>query len=313
MSGELKPEGWLCGSHENTAAFASHATLHEAYTQGKILEARATVCDSAHNLLVDCGCMRGIIPKNECAMGIEDGTTREIAIISRVNKPVCFKVTGFKADSAGNPYAILSRRIVQQHCIETYINKLTSGDVIDARVSHLEPFGCFVDIGCGVASLIPIDTISVSRISHPIDRFKPGQDIRAVVKSVDDYGRISLTHKELWGTWSENAALFSSGETVAGIVRSVEEYGIFVELTPNLAGLAELRAGVRPGQQTSVYIKNIIKEKMKVKLIIVDSFDAQYTAAAPPYFFKGDHMSHWQYSPEGCGKSIETVFEAKPL
>ncbi|MEG1761815.1 MAG: S1 RNA-binding domain-containing protein [Hydrogenoanaerobacterium sp.] len=309
MIGVLKPEGKLCEAPENIAAFKSLAALQEAYLQGRILEARATVCDSAHNLLVDCGCLRGLMPKNECAIGIEEGTTREIAIISRVNKPVCFKITGFTQAPDGSTCALLSRRAVQRHCIENYINKLCPGDVIDARVTHLEPFGCFVDIGCGVASLIPIDAISVSRISHPCDRFKTGQDIKAVVKSVDSYGRISLTHKELWGTWSENAALFKSGETVAGVVRSVEEYGVFVELTPNLAGLAELRAGVHPGQQTSVYIKNLIKDKMKVKLIIVDSFDAQYIAAAPPYFFNGEHMSQWQYSPDGCGKTIETIFD----
>lgn len=311
MNALLKPEGWLCDLPENAAAFASPATLQEAQAQGRILEARALICDSAHNLIVDCGCMRGMIPKNECALGIEDGSTREIAIISRVNKPVCFRVTGFRQGSDNNRYALLSRRAVQQQCLEAYIKRLAPGDVIDARVTHLEPFGCFVDIGCGVASLIPIDAISVSRISHPSDRFATGQDIRAVVKSVDSSGRVSLSHKELWGTWDENAALFHSGETVAGVVRSVEEYGVFVELTPNLAGLAEPREGVRPGQQTSVYIKNLIRDKMKVKLIIVDSFDARYTAAAPPYFFAGGHLARWRYSPEGCGKVIESVFDSE--
>ena len=57
-------------------------------------------------------------------------------------------------------------------------------------------------------------------------------NIRAVVKSIEN-GRITLSHKELLGTWEENVALFSAGETVAGIVRSVEPYGIFVELSPN--------------------------------------------------------------------------------
>ncbi|WP_312645269.1 S1 RNA-binding domain-containing protein [Hydrogenoanaerobacterium sp.] len=309
MNALFKPEGWLCDNPENAAAFSSLVSLQEACTQGRILEARALICDSAHNLIVDCGCIRGIIPKNECAIGIEDGSTREIAIISRVNKPVCFRITEFRKGNDNNTYALLSRRVVQQQCIETYINRLTAGDIIDARVTHLEPFGCFVDVGCGVASLIPIDAISVSRISHPGDRFRNGQDIRAVVKSVDSYGRISLSHKELWGTWEENAALFHSGETVAGIVRSVEEYGVFVELTPNLAGLAEPREGVRPGQHTSVYIKSLIREKMKVKLIIVDSFDAQYAVTTPPYFISGNHISRWQYSPDGCGKIIETRFE----
>ena len=120
------------------------------------------------------------------------------------------------------------------------------GDIIPARVTHLEQFGCFVDVGCGIPSLIPIDAISVSRISHPSDRFKVGQDIKVIIKSLDN-GRIWLSHKELFGTWSENAAMFKTGETVSGIVRSVEDYGIFIELTPNLAGLAEPRHEVSVG------------------------------------------------------------------
>jgi len=51
---------------------------------------------------------------------------------------------------------------------------------------------------------------------------------------------------------------------VAGIVRSVESYGIFVELTPNLAGLAELKENVHAGQQASVFIKSILPNRMKV-------------------------------------------------
>ena len=65
-------------------------------------------------------------------------------------------------------------------------------------------------------------------------------DIKAVIKSVEN-GRISLSHKELLGTWEENAERFCAGETVSGIIRSVENYGAFVELTPNLAGLAETK------------------------------------------------------------------------
>jgi small subunit ribosomal protein S1 len=103
----------------------------------------------------------------------------------------------------------------------------------------LESFGCLCRHRLRHPSLIPIDAISISRISHPRDRFRPGQDIKAIVRAVEPDGRISLSHKELLGTWSENAALFSPGETVAGIVRSIEDYGVFVELTPPLAGLAE--------------------------------------------------------------------------
>ena len=155
---------------------------------------------------------------------------------------------------------------------------------------------------------MPIDSISVSRIGHPSDRFSIGDNIKAVVKSIDEQGRICLSHKELLGTWEENAKLFEIGETVAGTIRSIENYGIFVELTPNLAGLAEPKENVKPGQQASVFIKNLIPDKMKVKLIIVDSFDASYKIKTPEYFIKDEHIDYWRYSPESSNKLIETNF-----
>ena len=305
------PEGYLLQTEENTAAFSSPAALKEAFHAGKTLEARALICDKAHDLHVDLGVMRGVIPRAEGALGLDDGSVRDIAVISRVGKPVMFRITGFAADENGRPLALLSRRAVQNACMETYVAHLQSGDVIDAVVTHLEPFGVFCDIGAGISALMPIDTISVSRIPHPAARFTPGQRIKAVVKGIDDTGRITLSYKELLGTWEENAAFFKPGETVPGIVRSVERYGIFVELRPNLAGLAEYVPGVTPGQHASVYIKNLIPERMKIKLILVDFFDAVYPNPKPQYFFSGTHIDRWVYSPPGCDKTIETVF-ARP-
>lgn len=304
---EFYPEGRLIDKADNINALKSMAHLSEACYDGRILEARAVVCDSDHNLVVDLGIMKGIIPREEGAVGIKEGTVRDIAVISRVNRPVCFVVTGFEKNEKGATVAILSRRQAQQRCIDNYIKNLKPGDVIDARVTHLEPFGAFADIGCGVVSLMPIDTISVSRIDHPRERFTVGMDIKAIVKFIEN-GRISLTHKELLGTWEENAKRFSAGETVAGIVRSVEEYGAFVELAPNLAGLAEAKEGIKPGYQASVYIKNIIPSRMKVKLIIIDTFEYAYKPKPPKYFFTGEHMDSFLYSPAVSDKIIETVF-----
>ncbi len=308
MSKQFFPEGMLIDSTDNRLSIKNLSSLQEAMCQGKILEARAVICDSHHNLIIDFGSFKGLIPREEGALGIDDGSTRDIAIISRVNKPVCFKVTGFDRVSDGKTIPILSRRAAQLACMKNYITKLVPGDIISARVTHLEPFGCFVDIGCGIPSLIPIDAISISRISHPADRFVPGQEIRGVVRSIDPKGRICLTHKELLGTWCENAAMFVSGETVAGVVRSVESYGVFVELAPNLAGLAEPRDNVIPGQQASVYIKSLIPEKMKVKLVIVDAFDARYHPIIPRYFIEEGHIDQWRYSPDCADKLIETIF-----
>lgn len=301
------PEGQQAFNAENIKSTSSYSALEEAMITQKILEAKVLCCDANHNLHIDLGIMRGIIPRECGALGIEQGKVRDIALISRVGKSVCFTVTNLLQSNEGKPYALLSRSQAQKICMENYINHLMPGDVIDAVVTHLDSFGAFCDIGCGVIALLPIDAISVSRISHPKDRFFAGQKIKAAVKSISADGRITLTHKELLGTWEENVAAITSGQTVSGVVRSIEDYGIFIELAPNLAGLAEPRENVFTGQTASVYIKSIIPEKMKIKLIIIDSFGS---AELPKidYFINDDHIDCWQYSPDVCTKVIATDF-----
>lgn len=301
------PEGALVHTPENKAALQNAESLLEAARRGKVLEAVAVKCDAAHDLHVDLGCMRGVIPRAEGADGIREGSVRDIALISRVGKPVCFVVTALTHDAAGAPVALLSRAAAQKKCREEYLSALCPGDVIDAVVTHLESFAAFCDVGAGVSAMLPIDAISVSRIPHPNARLRVRQQIRAAVRARDEFGRLLLTHRELLGTWEENAALFAAGETVPGIVRSVESYGVFVELTPNLAGLAEYNDAAAAGQSCAVYIKSILPQSMKIKLIIVDTAGS---AGAPAlrYFFTGRHMDRFVYSPPQCPRVIETVF-----
>lgn len=304
---DFLPEGCLMETQENNMYMESVSSLCEAYRDRKILEARATVCDSMHNLTVDLGCIKGIIPRKEGALGIKEGKVRDIAVISRVNRPVSFVITGFDRDESGATVALLSRESAQKRCMDNFVSNLRVGDIVDAKITHLETFGAFADIGCGIVALLPIDAISVSRIEHPAERFTVGMDIKAVIKSIEN-GRISLSHKELLGTWEENVRNFQAGETVAGVIRSIENYGAFVELAPNLAGLAESKEGIRTGQQASVYIKSIIPDKMKIKLIIVETFDYKYSPSKPKYYFEGSHMDEFLYSPENCEKRIVSCF-----
>ena len=304
---QYNPEGWLINTLNNKKWLSSPATLSDAKKCEEILEGNVIMCDAEHNLIVDLGCMRGVIPRCEGAIGIDRGDVRDIALISRVGKPVCFTVTDIKTDNFGKPYALLSRKEAQKKCVEDSIKSKQSGMIINARVTHLESFGAFCDIGCGIVALLPIDAISVSRISHPGDRFSVGEDLKVIIKSIDTQNRITLTHKELLGSWEENIANFSEGQTVSGIIRSVESYGVFVELAPNLAGLAEPKIGAATGMTASVYIKSIIPEKMKVKLIIIDCFESDYSLPIK-YFYAGEKIDFWRYSPENCIKNIYTDF-----
>lgn len=281
--------------------------LKSAMLKEEVLESRVLLCDKEHNLHVDLGIARGIIPRNEGAIGIADGSVRDIALISKVNKPVCFIITDIEQDEYGNYIAILSRRAVQEKCQSEFLDKLVEGDIIDATVTHLENFGVFIDIGAGINALIPIDMLSVSRINHPCERVSEGQEIKTVLRKREPE-KLTFSLKELLGTWQENASLFSAGETVTATVRSIESYGVFIELAPNLAGLAELQDNLFVGQQVAVYIKSVIPEKMKIKLVIVESFGKESTPSPLTYFCNSNHMDSWKYSPISSVKEIGTNF-----
>lgn len=304
---EYLPEGWLVGSPRNIAYLKNYDTLAKALAEKAILEARCTLCDEDMNLYIDLGFCTGIIPPGECGYS-PNGRIKDIAVLSRVGKPVCFMVTDIVNCPDGSIKPILSRRKAQEECMSEYVSSLVPGDIINAKMTHFESYGGFADIGCGIISLMSIDCMSVSRIAHPSDRFYIGQRIKAVVRTaVDENGYISLSHRELLGSWEENAKDFSPGQTVAGIIRSVESYGVFVELTPNLAGLAEYRSDVAPGMYAAVYIKSIIPERMKIKLVIVDV--GEKARAADKYDYPpATRIDRWLYSPLTSSKVIETVF-----
>lgn len=164
----------------------SKEALLAAAQDGSILQATAARCDVQHNLIIPLDGMTGIMPREECALGIDTGKTREIAILSRVGKPVSFQVLRIRGD-----VAYVSRKRAQQRAFEYLLHK-RPGDILPVRVTHLEPFGAFVDAGCGLVSLIGIENLSVSRIFHPSDRVQVGQQLYAVLSDIDaDTGRIS--------------------------------------------------------------------------------------------------------------------------
>jgi len=302
------PEGKILKDAENINYFKDINSLKDAQKNGVTLEYKANICDTEHNLILNFNGIKAVVKREECAIGIKEGTVRDIAIISRVNKPICFKVKEMTTTDDGNDIVYLSRKDAQVECTNNYIHNLNVGDIIPAKVTHLDTFGAFVDIGCGIISLIPIDLISISRISHPKDRFFIGQDIMCIIKSISSDGKICLSHKELLGTWDENIANFNVGETVKGIVRSIESYGIFIELSPNLAGLSEFSENVKIGDTATVYIKNIIPDKMKIKLVLIDTIEDDIQYEDFDYYLECKHIDSWVYSPSECAKIIETIF-----
>ena len=148
----------------------SLAELRTAMEQGDILESTALRCDAAHTLHFSLNGIAGVMPRQEAVAPWISGADRDIAVLSRVGKPTCFTVQSVEADEKGAPLVRLSRRAAQEKIMDHFLTSLTPGDLLAGRVTRLEPFGAFVDVGCGVVAMLPIEHISVSRISHPKDR-----------------------------------------------------------------------------------------------------------------------------------------------
>ena len=151
-------------------------------------------------------------------------------------------------------------------------NNYKEGKKVKGIVKNIKPYGAFIEIEGGVVGLAHIEDLSIARIKTPYERLQIGQKVDVVVKSIEkNTGRITLSYKETLGTWEENANKFSKGMKTKGIIRETEKNknGIFIELTPNLVGMAEYEDGLEYGKTVDVLIKKIEKEKKKVKLLIV--------------------------------------------
>ncbi len=153
-----------------------------------------------------------------------------------------------------------------------YQKEIEEGSVVKGTVKNIRKFGAFVEIEQGPVGLLHIEDISVSRIKSPEERFSIGQKIDVMIKSIDKQNnKVVLTYKELLGNWDDNVKDYNEKTVVEGIVKEPDKFknGIFIELKPNLVGLAEYKEGLEYGQKVNVYIKKIIKDRKKIKLLIV--------------------------------------------
>lgn len=252
-----------------------------------------TKCDQNHNLHISMKELHGIIPREEGALGIPEGRTREHTLLSLVGKPVCFQVLGF--DSSGN--ALLSRRAAQLEARNYFLNALRPGDILTTVVKTSSPFGVFCDIGCGFTARMRLDRCCISRLQTAAELYFPGQLLPAAILAIEETrGFVHLTGRELLGTWAENAEAFRQGQTVSGTVRSILPYGIFVELTPNLSGLAEPTPGIQVGDPVRVFIRAVLPQKHKIKLNILERLPAPLSPR-PEFFITSGHIGRWEYYP----------------
>lgn len=214
--------------------------------------------------------IKAIIPRDEASSIVgEDGLVEEKHIINKKGKILhtCIKDI-LKIDDRVE--LVLSKKMLELKVRRWMYMHLKEGMKLKGVVVSTTEYAAFVDVGGGVTGILKIQDMTDLVLQHTSDMFKPGQRIEVVVKKYDrDTGRIELSYKELLGTFEENVKKFKEGDIVEGIIRNRIKSGVFVELKPNLVGLAEHVNGIEYGQKVLVSIKRINVEKKKIKLIII--------------------------------------------
>lgn len=214
--------------------------------------------------------IKAIIPRDEASSVVgDDGLVDEKHIINKKGKVIhsCIKDIIQNNDKIE---LILSKKILELKVRRWMYMHLKAGMKLKGVVVSTTEYAAFVDVGGGVTGILKSQDITDLKIQHSSDILKVGQRIEVIVKKYDrDTGRIELSYKELLGTFEENIKRFKEGDIVDGIIRSRIKSGVFVELAPNLVGLAEHVNGIEYGQKVLVSIKKINIEKKKIKLIII--------------------------------------------
>lgn len=217
--------------------------------------------------------IKAIVPREEASSVVgEDGFVEQKHIINKKGKiiQVCIKDIVKTVDKADTFEVILSKKILELKVRAWMYVHLKPKMKLKGIVVSTTEYAAFVDLGGGVTGILKLSEISDIMLQHASDVFKVGQRIEVVVKSFDkDTGRIELTYKELLGSFEEIVKELKENDIVDGVVRNRIKSGVFVELKPNLVGLAEHVNGIEYGQKVLVSIKRIIPEKKKIKLVII--------------------------------------------
>jgi small subunit ribosomal protein S1 len=167
---------------------------------------------------------------------------------------------------------------------ETLKQKYPEGSVIKGIIRNITNFGIFVGVEEGIDGLIHMSDISwKQRVKHPSEIFKKGQEIEAMVLSIDvEHEKFSLGLKQIEkNPWEELSIKYPSGSIISGKVTNITDFGIFVEIEEGIEGLvhiSELSSRrvkssselFAVGDNVSAIVKNVDPKSRKIRLSVKD-------------------------------------------
>src|SRR5262249_25845019 len=190
--------------------------------------------------------------------------------------------------------AIQERRDVMK---EKLIEELKEGEVRKGRVSSICDFGAFVDIG-GADGLVHLSELSWSRVRHPSEVLKVGQEIDVYVLGINaQEKKIALSIKRTQAEpWSRVAAKYEVGQLVRGTVTQLANFGAFARIEDGIEGLIHVseltderithpKQVVKEGQELILRIIRIDPQRRRMGLSLrraLDTPDAELEAGLGP-------------------------------
>lgn len=135
---------------------------------------------------------------------------------------------------------IVSEKAVWETKQESVISKYKIGDNVEGNVTAVTDFGAFVKFDANLEGLVHISEIAWQRIDHPRDVLKVGDRVRAEIINLEG-SKIFLSMKKLVDDpWLNVGKKYKEGQWVKGRVLKINPFGLFVELDPDIHGLAHI-------------------------------------------------------------------------
>jgi len=175
----------------------------------------------------------------------------------------------------------LGLKQLKPHPWESVVAKYPEGTAVNGKVVSLANYGAFVELTAGVEGLVHISEISwTQHIKHPSDVFNVGDEIDAIVLSVDaENHKISLGVKQLQpDPWTTIEEKYLVGSVHEGTVRNLAQFGAFIELEEGIDGLVHIsdlswtskvrhpKEIVNRGDKIMVKILDISQSERKISL-----------------------------------------------
>ena len=255
----------------------------EQYKNNELLKAKVIDFNKG-GLIVDVAGIRGFVPisqilnlkREEVASG---GENQETAAKLQGMKDKELQLKIIEINRARNRL-ILSERLAaqewRQRRREELLDELKPGEVRHGVVSNLANFGAFVDLG-GADGLVHISQLAWSRVNHPSEVLKVGQEVEVQVLSVDkEKKKIALSIKRAEvDPWTTVEQRYIPGQVVTGTITKIAPFGAFARIEDGIEGLIHLselppgmdpKASLHEGQQLQLRILRIDAERRRLGL-----------------------------------------------